>query len=159
MEHIKQFHKQHGYYVRVAPIAGLNGCTVRFPNNTVLKTPTFDKTYILYDHPYSIELFVIIDKKKVVNKTIDVTSSNIRLLVLQDIFLQTHKLNMSKDLIVVEESNSNLFDMLEVSQTKEEKKVEAQLCVKFRELLAGNVVTSDIEGYEQVLSCFESGGL
>jgi len=60
---------------------------------------------------------------------------------------------------MVEETEKNLFQMLALPQTQEEKDLETQLCVNFRELLAGSVVASDIEGYEQVLLCFENGGL
>jgi hypothetical protein len=89
---------------------------------------------------------------------VDAVVTNIRLLVIQDIFLTANSLGMSKDLIVGD-SDKTLFQMLEIPMTDEEKALETQLCVTFRELLAGNVVASDIEGYAQVLSCFENGGL
>ena len=79
-------------------------------------------------------------------------------MVIQDIFLRANALGIYKNLILTD-SNKTLFQMLELPATKKQKELESQLCVAFKELLAGNVVTSEIEGYAQVLSCFENGGL
>ena len=159
MDYIKEFHIQHGYVVKVELLDTQSkyGCKVEFPANTFMKLLPVQKTYLLYDNPYAIELLVNYDDETT-RRTIEVLATNIRLLVIQDIFLTAHKRKISKDLIIVSGSKT-LFDMLEIPQTEAERKLETELCLQFRELLAGNVAASDIEGYEQVLSCFENGGL
>ena len=159
MNELIKFHILNNFYVRIQPIPHSIGCIVNFPANRFTKTLAIDKIYMLNNDPYSIDLYVLENNKSILTKNVPANNSNIRLLIVQDIILNTFRLGMSKDLVVVEESDKNLFGMLEMPQTREEKELETRLCVNFRELLAGNVVTSDIEGYEQVLLCFESGGL
>ena len=158
MDHIKEFHIKHGCYINIKPLEGDIGCEVHFPSNRFDNIPYVVKKYILSADPYMIELYTKVSDKDPVYKDIYVVGSNIRLLVLQDIFITANNLGISKDLIVVE-GGGKLFDLLKLPQTREERELETQLCVRFRELLAGNVAASDIEGYEQVLFCFENGGL
>jgi len=155
---ITQFHIEHNYIVKVDPLHTRPGCTAHFPEHRFMQIPDIDRTYILYTDPYCIEIYTVRKKETIITDVVDAVVTNIRLLVIQDIFLAANTLGMSKDLIVGD-SDKTLFQMLEIPMTKEEKELETQLCVTFRELLAGNVVTSDIEGYAQVLSCFENGGL
>ena len=157
MTNLKEFHINHDYVVKVNGIKNRAGCIANYPENKFLGKPKTDKTYLLYTDPCSIELYIT-NYEETTSKNIPAFCSNIRLLVIQDIFLYAHSLGLSKELIFTDGSIP-LFNMLEIPQTKEQKDVETQLCVRFRELLAGNVVASDIEGYEQVLSCFEKGGL
>lgn len=158
MDPITQFHIDHEYIVKVDPLITKPGCTAHFPENRFMQVPVIDRTYILYSDPYCIEIYTVRKSETIITDVVDAVVTNIRLLVIQDIFLAANTLGMSKDLIV-SDSEKTLFGMLEIPMTDEEKALETQLCVTFRELLAGNVVTSDIEGYAQVLSCFENGGL
>jgi hypothetical protein len=126
-----------------------------------MQQPRIDRTYLLYPDPCVIEIYTVKhfpERELVLEDVIEAVVPNIRLLVIQDVFLTTNTMGMSKDLIVTD-SGRTLFQMLEISMTEEEKALETQLCVTFRELLAGNVTSSDIEGYAQILSCFENGGL
>lgn len=158
MDDIQQLHIDHGYYISVKPLSGSFGCVINFPPNRLKKIPLTHRTYILCPESYGIEIYTAIDGH-IHSNMVQATSSNIRLLVLQDIMLTAFDRHISKELIVVEDTEKNLFQMLEIPQTKKEKELETQLCVNFRELLAGNVVASDLEGYEQVFLCFENGGL
>jgi hypothetical protein len=155
---ITKFHADHNFIVKVNPLKTRAGCVAYFPEHIFMQIPVIDRTYILYTNPYCIEIYTVSKNEKVITDVVPAVVTNIRLLVIQDIFLAANSLGMSKDLIVTN-SNKTLFQMLEIPMTDEEKVLETQLCVTFRELLAGNVVTSDIEGYAQVLSCFENGGL
>ena len=158
MDSIIQFHIDHNFIVKVDPLIARAGCTAHFPEHRFMQMPVIDRTYILYTNPYCIEIYTVRKNEKVITDVIEAVVTNIRLLVIQDIFLAANALGMSKDLII-SGSDKTLFQMLEIPMTEKEKELETHLCVTFRELLAGNVVTSDIEGYAQVLSCFENGGL
>lgn len=153
---ILKFHVQHNYYVQVLPIKNTPGCIVTFPNNILLNKKSVVKTYVLYSNPYVIELYTKIGDD-IQTKIIEASSINIRLLVCIDIFLKTNELKMSKKLIALEQTNKTLFDILEVKQNSKEKKLETQLCFKFREMLEGNVPSSEIDSL--VVQCFENGGL
>jgi len=155
---VTKFHIDHNFIVKVDPLKTRAGCVAYFPEHIFMQIPVIERTYILYTDPYCIEVYTVRKNEKVITDVVQAVITNIRLLVIQDIFLATNMLGMSKDLIVTG-SNKTLFQMLEIPMTDEEKQMETQLCVTFRELLDGNVVTSDIEGYAQVLSCFENGGL
>lgn len=157
MPNLKEFHISHEYVVRIKALENRSGCIANYPANKLMGELKTNKTYLVYSDPCSIDLHIVSDKESTL-KNIPALNSNIRLLIVQDIFLHAHRLGISKELIFTEGSVP-LFKMLEIPQTKEQQEVETQLCVRFRELLAGNVVASDIEGYEQVLSCFENGGL
>lgn len=159
MDTVTRFHIDHGYIVKVEGLDSVPGCSAAFPANVFMNYPSVHKTYMIYTNPYVIELFVKPLDQPIISRVVEATISNIRLLVIQDIFLTAHKLGMSKELIVTE-SGKTLFQMLEIPMTEKEKKLETQLCVSFRKLLAGDVaILSDVEGYAQVLSCFENGGL
>lgn len=158
MDNITQFHIDHEYIVKVDGLDTRPGCTARFPAHKFMSIPEINRTYLLYTDPYTIEIFTIRDGEDIVTDVVEAICTNIRLLVIQDIFLVANMLGMSKDLIVTA-GDRTLFQMLEIPMTEEEKILETHLCVTFRELLAGDVVSSDIEGYAQVLSCFENGGL
>jgi hypothetical protein len=154
---IKDFHIRNNYIVKITDLDDHAGCSVIYPQNVFNNTPLLQKTYFVFSDPCVIEIFECTESNTV-SRTIDAVRTNIRLLVIQDIFLTTYTRGISKDLILIEGSKT-LFDMLEIPQTEEERKLETQLFGQFRELLVGNVVTSDIDGYNQVLLCFENGGL
>lgn len=159
MKNIQDFHKKHNYIVTITSLERTPGCYVTYPSNLLLKMPFTERTYILSYDPCVIELFIKEGGDDIISRRIEADAGNIRLLVMQDVFLQANKRNMSKDLIINNESK-NLFELLELpEQTPEEKERETQLYIKFRKLLDGDVTMSEIEGYDQLLSYFESGGL
>lgn len=161
MDNVTQFHIDHGYIVKVDNVGKRAGCTAHFPEHRFMQLPAIDRTYLLYNDPCVIEIYTVKhfpEREKILEDVVEAVVTNIRLLVIQDIFLAANTIGMSKDLIVTH-SGKTLFEMLKIPMTEEERSLETQLCVTFRELLAGNVTSSDIEGYAQILSCFENGGL
>lgn len=78
---------------------------------------------------------------------------------MEDIILKTFDLDLSKDLITVYD-NRKLFDILSINLNKEDTQIEQVLCVKFRKLLHGEVDDlENVEGYQQLVDIFETGGL
>lgn len=158
MQHIRDFHIKHDYIVKVRGLESRPGCMVSYPANRFGQFPAIQRTYMVFADPCGLEIYTILDGRESQSNVIEAVKCNVRLLVVQDVFLTAHKRGISKELILAEDGKT-LFKMLEIPQTEEEKSIETQLCVRFRALLAGDVVSTDIEGYEQVLSCFENGGL
>jgi hypothetical protein len=71
---------------------------------------------------------------------------------------------MSRHLIVIDGGKyNNTFHILKINLTKEELEEEKDLCIRFRKLLLGKDRKEsngiDISGFEEVLECFENGGL
>jgi hypothetical protein len=131
---------------------------VDFPANKFDNIPSLCRTYIFDLETNKIELYIINGSEKIIHKTIQACKNNIRLLILQDIFLKTASLGLSKELIILKNTD-HLFKILIVPQTPDEKHQEQLLCQAFLDLLAGNIViNSNIEGYQQLVSCLETGG-
>jgi hypothetical protein len=144
--------------VKVDSVGNAIGCKAAYPPNRFMQLPSMCKTYLLDVPHVSIEIYIVENEEKVSSKVIKASKFNMRLLIIQDVFLTAHARNISKELIMTQEEKT-LFQMLKYDLTEEEAKKEEELCLTFRRLLAGEVVSSDIEGYEQILSCFENGGL
>ena len=160
MNALQQFHIKNRYYVQVKHLPKTPGCFVKFPNNLFINQKKIEKTYILDKDSCIIEMFTLVDGEKIVSKEITATKSNIRLLVLEDIALYTLSLGLSKNLIVTE-GDKTLFDMLTVNRSRKDAENELKLCYQFRNLLLGipNHNITDVEGYSQIVKCFENGGL
>lgn len=152
---IIEFHKKNNYYVSVDPLYEMYGCVTTFPENIFNNREKLVKTYILCNRTYQIEYYVNWGKL-VKSENIQAHSNNIRLLVAQDILLTTLRLKISKYLIIPKEKT--IFEILLIPQTEEQKKTEAKLCKEFSRILAGEVSSSNVEGYDQLLSYFERGG-
>jgi hypothetical protein len=153
---VKELHVKNKYYISINPLPKFHGCTVEFPENVFKNRERINKIYLL-DEDCLIEYYLIAQGKKIADK-IQAQNSNVRLLVVQDIILTAFALEISKELMVVEDSNKNLFDLLKIPQTKEEADAEVSLCVEFRKLLAGDVPNSSIDGFDQLFYYFEKGG-
>lgn len=158
MHTIQQFHINHDYVVVTSGIKNECGCVVRYPKNIFKNLVPMQTTYLI-DPPNATLSVYISDYDSIIEtKNIQASRINIRLLVIQDVFLTSYKRDIYKDLIMASD-NQTLFQMLAFEQTEEEKLLEAQLCDIFRDMLDGNVPSSNIEGYAQLVSYFESGGL
>lgn len=153
---IRDFHINHGYYIQIKPLPHTVGFASIFPPNKVLGINLLERTYILNSNNYTIELYVKEQNRKIISKEIQATKSNIRLLVLQDLFLYTYSVDISEDLIV---TDTSLWDLLYFDKPKHEVKQELKLYKNFKKTLRGDVVTENIDGFDQLLFCLENGGL
>ena len=159
MNDIVKFHIKHGYYVKVEALPNLMGCSAIFPANVLYERDVIEKTYVLNIDPVSIDIYTLEWGKPIVSKNVLAYKTNIRLLVLQDLMLYAYSMGLSKDLIVIQDGKT-LFELLALDNTKEELTLETELCKSFRKMLAGDIdATSNVEGYQQVLTCFEERGL
>lgn len=165
MNKVIQFHIDSGYYVKVKPLPKMAGCFAVFPENKFTAQTEANRTYIINTEPSHIEMFHLDYGKDIISKKIHIDKIAIRLLILEDILLQTLARKISKSLILVENSyDTNVFNILDIPMDEEELELEKELCLKFRELLAGKVWhdvanSKFVECYRVVLECFENGGL
>jgi len=159
MKKITKFHIDNKYYVKVQPISSLIGCCVEFPTNLLTNQPGYIKTYIVNEDPSYIEVLCSLDKHK--TRKINVSRIIVRLLITEDILLNTIKRGISRHLIIIDgERYSNIFHILKLNLSPEELEQEKDLCIKFRELLIGKESKETcVSGFEEVLKCFENGGL
>jgi hypothetical protein len=162
MNKIVKFHIDNNYYVNIKSISNFVGCTSTFPPNLFTHQPGYIKTYTVNEEQSFIEVFSSINKQKC--RRIDVNKTAIRLLITEDILLNTIKRGMSRHLIVIDGGKyNNTFHILKINLTKEELEEEKDLCIRFRKLLLGKDRKEsngiDISGFEEVLECFENGGL
>jgi hypothetical protein len=162
---IIQFHIDSGYYVKVKPLPKLAGCITTFPANKLTAQTETNRTYLINTDPSYIEIFHLEVGKDIISKKIHIDKIAMRLLILEDILLQTLARKISKKLILVEgDADRSVFTILDVALDEEELALEKELCLKFRELLAGKVWydvanSKFAECYKIVLECFENGGL
>lgn len=154
---IKQFHIKNKYYVSVNKIPSFYGCIAEFPYNIFSDQDELNKIYILDTDNYIIE-HCVTTKGKNKNSNIQACSTNIRLLVVQDIILTAFRRKMSQQLIITKDTDKNLFDILDIPQTTKQSSAEALLCLEFRKLLSGEVSDSKIDGFDQLFFYFEKGG-
>ncbi len=165
MNPIIQFHRDSGYYVKVQPLPKMAGCMATFPTNRLTIQPETKRTYIVNAEANFIELFNLDCGKDIISKKVHVNKIAMRLLILEDILLQSLARKISKNLILVEDSDDrSVFTILDVLMDQEELELEKELCLKFRELLSGKVWygvenSRFAECYQIVLECFENGGL
>lgn len=164
MNSLIQFHIDHHYYVHIKPIAGTIGFTAHFPANIFHKMSSLDRTYIVCNDGEDIEIFDRVDFKQSKSRNFTVTKFSMRVLILQDVLLQTLARKMSQRLIVVDkEAYENIFEILKVDLTPDEALLEKELCIKFRELILGRIdrnIKDDLAAsYDMLIKCFEKGGL
>ena len=153
---IIKFHVENNYYVSVEPFEKFYGCVATFPANKINCLAGLTKTYMFCEKSYTIDYYAKFNKSIVKKELIQATSSNIKLLVIQDIFLTTLRLNISKKLII--SNNKNIFKLLTLPQTEKDRKKERKLCTEFMKILSGKMPDSNVEGYDQLLYYFEKGG-
>ena len=166
MNKITLFHIEHKYYIQVKPLPNMIGCIVRFPCNSFINKQEINRTYIINNDPYNIELFNVEKGKQIIQKRIYAQKIAVRVLILQDILLKTLSYNISTKLILVENGKiqKNIFKALNVDMDENDILLEKELCLKFRNLLSGKV-ENDIDNveiaksYRQLLECFEKGEL
>lgn len=159
MKNIINFHVKNGCYVEIKSLQKINGCFVNFPKNILYNIDPVSKTYIVDEYGWNIELYITKFRRNIASKKIPTLQSNIRLLILQDIILYTFSLGLSKDLIVIE-NNKKLFDIIKLNVEKEELEKERKLCHNLKQMLLGERAPyNNLEGFSQVLECFENGGL
>ncbi len=164
MNKITQFHIDHGYYVKIKPLPKMIGCFATFPANRLMSQPEANRTYIVNTEPSCIEVFHIDYGSDIISKKIHSDKFSLRLLILEDILLQTVARKMSRNLILVDGTDEkSVFTLLDVMMSQEELDLEKELCLRFRELLSGKVEydvdASIADSYKKVLECFENGGL
>jgi hypothetical protein len=158
MNKLIQFHIKNNYYVKITPLDKAIGCCATFPPNLLTNQPGYFKTYIVGENPDSIEVFENVNSS---SRVIDVPRIVIRLLITEDILLNTIKRGISRHLMVVDGGKqTNTFHILKINLTKEELEEEKDLCIRFRQMLVGKERKGiDVSGFEEVLKCFENGGL
>jgi hypothetical protein len=98
------------------------------------------------------------------SRHINVDKIVVRLLITEDILLNTIKRGLSRHLIIIDGgAKHNTFHIIKINLTKEELELEKDLCIRFRKLLLSKDRKEsngiDISGFEEVLKCFEQGGL
>ena len=160
MSKIIDFHIKNGYYVKIKSLDPLNGCLVEFPRNIFRNINQINQTYVLNINPYSIDLCISDENKKVLAKNnVNATCHNIRMLVIEDIVLTAWKKGFPQKLIVTEK-NKKILDLLKIEQSNEERRIEIELYEIVKKLLSGESIDdSKIEGCDQVIKVFEKGGL
>jgi hypothetical protein len=160
MNKIIKFHIDNDYYVKIKPLPNLVGCCAIFPPNLLTNQPGYFKTYIVGENPDSIEVFV--SPSTFPSKIIYAHKTIIRLLITEDILLNTVKRGISRHLMIIDGGLNNVFNVLKIQLSPAELELEKDLCIRFRELLLGKDrkgVALDYSGFEEVLKCFENGGL
>ena len=162
---LKKFHIDNNYYVNIKPLDKMLGCYVFFPENVLQNKKSVTRTYIISEDYQEIEVFHT-ENDKTTSKTTTTKRFNTRLLILEDILLRSISRNISKDLVLIDggKIQSNIFEIVGVKLSQEDLKLEKELCEFFLVLLDGKAVENIedpvlLNGYEQVLECFEKGGL
>ena len=116
MKKIIQFHIDNNYCVDVKPIPNLVGCCATFPPNILTNQPGYIKTYIVSEYPSYVEVLSSLDKQK--TRRIDIDRIVIRLLITEDILLNTINRGLSRHLIVIDGgAKNNTFHIIKINLT------------------------------------------
>ena len=164
---IHDFHVKNGYYVRVIPEQSKQSCSVVFPNN-LLENNKYDIS-ILYEidqDEKTITKYLTIQHR--VEKTVVHADKYVmRTLIVEDIIIITSALKIALEFIIMD-NNADVTEVTEafdVDLTEQETIYEKTLFEELVSVLTSNVKTSLLEdevlakGYQQMITCFEEGGL
>ena len=98
MNKIVKFHIDNNYYVKIQPIPNLIGCTATFPPNLLTNQPGYIKTYTVNEKLSYIEILSTLNKTL---RHINVNKIVIRLLITEDILLNTINRGISRHLMII----------------------------------------------------------
>jgi hypothetical protein len=163
---IKDFHTQNKYYVKVSPGKDGLSCAVKFPDNIIHDVVrNFSLLYEIEPENNILRKHLIIQKH--VEKTeLEVYKFMARVLVIQDILILTSALEISLELILIDNPEiKDLAEIFDLDLTLGEQNKERRLFGELGGVLTNRVKTSLLDDedigscYQLMLDVFDRGGL